>query len=197
MALNKPNKIIVHHTGGTDAQPLADSSNATAEQIDSWHKLRWPGFVSNIFFNKKGDYYHVGYHYVIEKDGKVVSCRHVSEEGAHTIGQNLSSIGICLSGNFDVTMPTLKQQTSFIMLFHDLKKLYPEYNLSKSTIYPHRKYANKTCYGLNLSDTYFNNLIMDKTTQPVIVELQTQVVQLLTQLYALIKNKRYSNKEIK
>ena len=59
--MNKPLFIILHHSGGTDANPLEDTSNQTVSDINEWHKER--GFpVSSMGF-------HVGYQYVIEKDG--------------------------------------------------------------------------------------------------------------------------------
>ena len=195
MDLNKPNKIIVHHTGGTDKEPMADSSYATAQDIDVWHKERWPGFTSKVFKNNKGEFYHVGYHIVIERDGTIVHCRALNEEGAHTIGQNKSSIGVVLSGNFDRTKPTKAQEKSFRKVFNHIISIYPK--ITGNDIYPHRKYANKTCYGLNLSDTYFQELLKVKDEQPVVVDLQRQVVQLATQTLSLLTKKRYSKRQIK
>lgn len=43
----------------------------------------------------------VGYHYVIERYGKVQPCRHVDAVGSHTPGHNLRSVGICLAGGTD------------------------------------------------------------------------------------------------
>lgn len=141
--MNKPTVIITHHTGGTDAAPLADSSNATVKDVDSWHKLRWPGFVS-----RKG--YHVGYHYFINKKGEVTQTRDHDEEGAHCIGMNNKSIGVCFAGNFDLTMPTDAQMLAWYHLYGSLLKQYPNI-----PTYPHRKYATKTCHGRLLSDDYF------------------------------------------
>jgi hypothetical protein len=53
--MNKPTVIITHHFGGTDANPLADSSNATVQDVDSWHKARWPGFISEMIESGVGD----------------------------------------------------------------------------------------------------------------------------------------------
>lgn len=188
--LNKPTKIIVHHFGGTDANPLADSSNATTQDVDSWHKARWPGFTSSKFKNDKGRFYHVGYHFIIEKDGKVVQCRDITEEGAHCIGQNLTSIGICFAGNFDITTPTKAQLTAF----KDLMKM-PVLKDLRNVIFPHRKYATKTCFGLKLADTYFTDVL--KTTDQIdtYTDLQLRVIQLLNQLYSITKNKRLSSRE--
>lgn len=191
--LNKPNKIIVHHFGGTDKEPLADSSNATAQDVDMWHRARWPGFTSRVFRNKIGELYHVGYHYIIEKDGTVVQCRALTEEGAHCIGQNRSSIGIALAGNFDATRPTINQERAFKKLFNEIVAQYP--SITKHDLYPHRRYATKTCFGNNLPDDYFTLLLKPEDEQAVIKELQARLMQLLTQLYSLLLNKRMSSKE--
>lgn len=191
--LNRPNKIIVHHTGGTDAQPLADSSKATAQDIDAWHKLRWPGFTSLVYKNDKGKFYHTGYHFVIEKDGKIVPCRAMNEEGAHCIGQNTSSIGVNLAGNFDLTLPTQAQKNSFKKVFKLIQAAYP--NITEHDIYPHRRYATKTCYGNNLSDTYFTELLKPTNDEEVLKVLRERIVQLTSQLKSLISKKRMSKRE--
>ena len=81
-----------------------------------------------------------------------------TDEGAHTIGKNNSSIGICLAGNFDATLPTTEQIAS-------LKKLLIEkmrqYNLSADAIVPHRTFAVKTCYGKRLTDSWARDLVTD------------------------------------
>lgn len=143
--MNTPDKIIIHHSGGTDANPLADTSNQTAEIIKSWHLQKgWSD---------------IGYNWVIEKTGKVVKGRDEDKDGAHTIGQNSSSIGICVVGNFDATYPTKEQETSLSKLMLDIITRYPA--ITKEAIYPHRKYAVKTCYGNHLKDDWAKNLIKE------------------------------------
>lgn len=165
---NKPTVIITHHTGGTDAQPLADSSNATVSAIDSWHKLRWPGFTSRAGW-------HVGYHYVIEKDGKLTQTRQHDEEGAHCVGMNRSSIGVCFAGNFDLTMPTEAQLLVWDELYKKIEKEFPGI-----PTFPHRKYARKTCHGRNLSDDFFQRRNQITTLRQRIAQLQAQLTALLT-----------------
>ena len=192
--INKPTKIIVHHFGGSDAAPLSDSSNATAQDVDSWHKLRWPGFTSTQFKNDKGEFYHVGYHFVIEKNGKTVQCRGMDEEGAHVIGQNTSSIGVSLAGNFDLTVPTKAQERAFVKLYAKIIAAYP--NINAQTIFPHRKYANKTCYGNNLKDDHFNLLVMtDESKADISASLMEQISMLKSKILALLTSKRYSANE--
>jgi hypothetical protein len=53
-------------------------------EIDQWHRQR--GFDR------------IGYHKVIRRDGTVEDGRPLEVPGAHTLGENADSIGICLVG---------------------------------------------------------------------------------------------------
>lgn len=140
--MNKPVKIIVHHTGGTDLNPLADTSHHTAKMIKKWHLAKgWDD---------------IGYNWVIERDGNVVKGRDESKSGAHTVGHNSNSIGICLSGNFDATLPTKAQEASLKKL---LVEVMQRYNIKSDAIYPHRRFAKKTCFGNKLSDDWARLLV--------------------------------------
>ena len=147
--MNIPRYIIVHHSGGSDADPLSDSSNFTFQQCNELHKRQFD-FISSLG-------YYVGYHYFIEKSGKLYQARAESDEGAHTIGKNNSSIGICLAGNFDATLPTEEQKATLKTL---LERLCEKYNISEQNIVPHRTFAVKTCYGRKLSDTWAQELAL-------------------------------------
>lgn len=139
--MKKREYIIIHHTGGSDADPYADTSHHTVSMVDSWHK--------KIGFNKSKLGYYVGYHYFIEKDGKVTQCRMHDETGCHTVGYN-QCIGICLAGNFDATLPSNEQIASTVKLLKQLKQ-------PNTKIVPHRKFApHKTCYGSKLADNYWD-----------------------------------------
>ena len=162
--MNKPEYIIVHMSGGTDANPLADTSNHTMEMVNAWHKAKgWDG---------------IGYNWFIEKDGKLVKGRDENKVGAHTIGYNDKSIGICLAGNFDATLPTAEQTET-------LKKLLIEktaqYNIPKEKIVPHRTFASKTCYGRKLSDTWARDLITI-TPKSVILKRLEELTKLVLAL---------------
>jgi N-acetylmuramoyl-L-alanine amidase len=150
-----PYFLIVHHSGGTDQDPKADSSNYTVEQCDSDHKSR--GFPRSSLG------YYVGYQYFIYKDGIVKKCREDTEIGAHTNqivngkSMNAQSIGICLAGNFDTTLPTEAQKQALARL---LKEKMVLWSIPVSNIYPHRHYATyKSCYGDLLSDTWARELV--------------------------------------
>lgn len=148
MDQNKPLYLIVHHTGGSDADPLNDSSGFTFKQCDALHKAKW-NFKSTLGF-------YVGYHYYIEKDGTLYQARADNEEGAHTVGYNLHSIGICLAGNFDATLPTEAQKKTLQKL---LIQKSQQYGISIPNVLPHRKFANKTCFGSKLPDEWAQDLM--------------------------------------
>lgn len=169
--LNRPTVVITHHTGGTNQDPSADTSNHTVRTINEWHKRLWPEFIS-----RKG--WHVGYHYFIDKDGELTQTRYHDEEGAHCIGMNKRSIGVCFAGNFDVTLPTLKQEVAWARLYSQLQREYPGLQT-----HPHRKYATKSCHGRRLRDDYF-------TVEQQRLRFTEIVRQLIIKLISTITGKR-------
>ena len=58
-----------------------------AKDIDQWHRDR--GFDC------------IGYHYVVLLDGTIQKGRPIERQGAHCVGHNLHSIGICYIGGLD------------------------------------------------------------------------------------------------
>jgi len=164
---NFPEFIIVHHTGGTDADPLADTSHHTFEIVKEWHLHKgWED---------------IGYHYFIEKDGKLTAGRKETYHGAHTVGYNEKSIGICLAGNFDQTMPTEAQEQALTSLMKDIRT---RYKIPIEKILPHRHFANKTCYGRRLADDWAQKLLGQKDYFP---EIKAEDEKLLTLIDEAIK----------
>ena len=136
MGVNIPNKIIVHHSAFLQkASQLA--------QINEWHKER--GFYQSALG------YFVGYHYLIAHDGTITQTKNINEEGCHTIGQNLQSIGVCMEGDFTQEMPTAKQEQ---MLGKLIVSLCDAHGIPYTAIEPHRKFSSTSCYGKKLGDNY-------------------------------------------
>jgi len=125
-------KIILHCSA-------SDLEGQTASMIDSWHKKR--GF-------KK-----IGYHYFIEKCGVRGIGRLENEIGAHVLGYNKSSIGICLAGEHNFTR---YQFNALYSLLIELKQRYP-----KATLHGHKEFTDKkTCpnFEYDLFRAYWNSL---------------------------------------
>lgn len=166
--------IIIHHTGGTTANPKADSSNYSVRDCDRDHKQR---------FNMKSSLgWYVGYTYYIDKNGVVIKTREEGEEGAHTVGYNKRSVGICLAGNFDVTLPTLQQ-------IEALRKLIPEvmkrHNIPLQNVVPHRLFAQKTCFGSKLPNDWAQKILIKE--EPDREEVKKQIGEILDGVQELIK----------
>lgn len=119
------NKIILHCSATREGQHF------TVEDIDQWHKAR--GFAK------------IGYHYVIYLDGSVHKGRAESLIGAHTLGHNSASIGICYIGGLDAKgnpkdTRTEVQRKALVNLVQELKAKYP-----KATVHGHKEFAAKAC----------------------------------------------------
>lgn len=113
-------EIIVH----CSATP--EGKDFTVKDIDLWHRQR--GFAG------------IGYHYVIYRDGKIHNGRDINTIGAHCVGHNAHSIGICYIGGMDAANKqaadtrTEAQHKSLLALLVRLCKLYP-----KAKLYGHRE----------------------------------------------------------
>lgn len=133
------NEIIVH----CSATP--EGRNVTVKDIDTWHRQR--GFRC------------IGYHYVIYLDGSVHTGRPESQVGAHCLGHNSHSIGVCYIGGVAKDGKTPKdtrtdaQKESLIKLIKELKVKYP-----KATVHGHREYANKACPSFDVQKSDLINL---------------------------------------
>ena len=72
----------------------------------------------------------IGYHFYITRDGVLHHCRPVSEIGAHALGFNRHSIGICYEGGLDpegrpADTRTTAQRFALIDVLTILKHQYP------------------------------------------------------------------------
>lgn len=123
--MRKIDKIIVH------CSDTPEGRDVRAEEIRRWHKAKgWQD---------------IGYHYVIDLDGTIEAGRDIETAGAHTQGQNATSIGICYVGGADKNMQpkdtrTEAQKEALLALLRFLKWRYRD-----AKVYGHRDFANKAC----------------------------------------------------
>jgi N-acetylmuramoyl-L-alanine amidase len=93
---NRSTNLIVIHCAATPSGKSIGPNPAAS--IDAWHQARGfhrdPSFVRS--FNASLP--HIGYHFVIDLNGTVITGRHLDEIGAHAYQFNAHSIGICLVG---------------------------------------------------------------------------------------------------
>ncbi len=123
-------KIIIH---------CSASEFGDVALIDRWHRQR--------------GWRMIGYHYVIlngyrrkgryagRDDGLVEAGRPVEEVGAHCRGQNRTSIGVCLIGNY-----LFSEKQLFYALPELVKELMERFGLTLDDVYGHREFTRfKTC----------------------------------------------------
>ncbi len=125
-----PTKIIVHCAATPNGKKF------TIAQIDDWHRER--GFRRTKPGRAREWLTSVGYHFVIRLSGEVERGRDEDEVGAHTAGENVGSLGICLIGT-DRFTPA--QWAALGALIDDLKKRH-----AITSVLGHRDYNSaKEC----------------------------------------------------
>lgn len=139
--LKKIRFIAVHHS---------------QRKIDSVKRIK----DLHIKINKWED---IGYHWLIDKKGKLHQGRSEKFIGAHVLGHNKNSIGICLIGNFDEELPTKKQIQTLIKF---LKEKIKKHKIPIKNILGHKEFSDvtKTCPGKfvnmgEIRETLKNNVI--------------------------------------
>jgi len=123
--MRKIDKIILHCSATKEGQHF------TVEDITQWHKAR--GFAT------------IGYHYVIYLDGSVHRGRSEELIGAHCLGQNSTSVGICYIGGLDSKgnpkdTRTEAQKAALTKLVTELKGRY-----KNAKVHGHNEFAAKAC----------------------------------------------------
>lgn len=133
--MRRINEIIVHCSATPKGRDF------TVADITEWHKQR--GFKT------------IGYHYVVYRDGSVHAGRPIEQVGAHCVGHNANSIGVCYIGGLaaDGKTPedtrTIAQKDALVLLLNKLKRDFP-----LATIHGHRDFAQKACPSFDATKEY-------------------------------------------
>lgn len=128
--------IILHCTATPEGEDY------TVEQIRQMHLAR--GFSD------------IGYHFLIDREGKVHAGRPTAIAGAHCEGHNTRSIGVCYVGgcpkrttpnwqNTGKDTRTAAQRAALEKLVKELLKLYPG-----ATVHGHNEFAARACPSFNV-----------------------------------------------
>lgn len=133
--MNKPDFIILHHSKGKD-NIVRDFETIRKDHIE------------------KRNFDDIGYHKVIENindETKIISGRALFDSGAHSIGFNNTSIGVCVVGDYD-DHPLEVAKSDILLLL--LKSLMLVFDIDYTCVLGHREtYAyrgvpqEKTCPG--------------------------------------------------
>ncbi len=138
--------IILHHRAG----------EGNAESIHQSHLARgWSG---------------IGYHFYVRKSGEVFKGRPIGAVGAHTVGKNPVSIGVCFEGNYeaDTIMPKAQLKAGRELIGY-LKTLYP-----KAQVAEHKNFQATACPGRFFPFTKLCEGVCDMTTDEAIEIVQAK-----------------------
>lgn len=130
----KITEIIVHCTA------TREGKDYSVNQVREWHKAR--GFSD------------IGYHYLIHLNGGLEEGRNLSIAGAHCVGHNTNSIGVCYVGGLDSEgnpkdTRTREQKIALKTLLTSLRIAFPD-----AEIHGHCDFAAKACPCFDATEEY-------------------------------------------
>ena len=125
---------IILHCSATE-----EGKECSVDTIRDWHMSRgWDD---------------IGYHYIIYADGTINRGRDIDVIGAHTKGQNKSSVGICYIGGLIGGKPadtmTAHQELAFMELVFSLRSVF-----GWLPVNGHNEYSKKACPSFDVQEKY-------------------------------------------
>lgn len=124
----KPKKIIIHHSAGDDSGFL------------DWPSIR----RYHIDHNGWSD---IGYHVGIERVGdgyEALFGRPLDQQGAHALGHNKDSLGVCLVGDFSIAPPPEAQLAEAVRVVKMLMRIFA---IQPEAVLFHRDVNETECPG--------------------------------------------------
>ena len=134
-AMNGISKITVHHEGWK----VVDFSDkdTTADRIET---------IRAVHVRDRG-WGDIGYHYIVDRAGRVWEGRSIQYQGAHVSENNENNVGILVLGNFEKQAPTNEQLDA---LFRTAAKLRQTYRVQSAMVRSHQEIKATSCPGANL-----------------------------------------------
>jgi hypothetical protein len=140
--MRKIDEIIIHCTATRPDWWATRSLNQKVAEVKKWHT------------SPPNNWADIGYHFCLDRDGKIAEGRPVEKAGAHTKGHNANSIGIALFGGFGSSADDLfqdnftqEQEQALRSLILQLLERYGNLKISG-----HNEYANKACPGFRVKE---------------------------------------------
>lgn len=124
--------VTLHHEGWTPV--YFTDAQTTAERIE---------LVRSIHVDKRG-WGDLGYHFVIDRAGRVWEGRDVRFQGAHVKDHNEHNIGVMVLGNFEQQRPSSAQVEAMVGVVRTLAR---QYRISPHRVYTHQELRPTACPG--------------------------------------------------
>ena len=133
-------RITIHHQGAGEAKSRHE--NSVVADIDA------------IFGgHRRIGYADIGYHFVIDYDGRVWEGRSLAYAGAHVASQNDDNIGILALGNYNRQKPSAATVASLKGLVTALQQ---HYSIKPDQLFGHRELGASDCPGKHLYTSVVN-----------------------------------------
>lgn len=141
--MRKITEIIVHCTATRPEWWAAQPLEAKIAEVRRWHvsDRRWRD---------------IGYHFLIDRNGKIGNGRPLAQTGAHVQGRNTGTIGIALFGGHGSAETdafgdnfTRDQERALRSLLADLQR-----DFGPVPVTGHNQYSAKACPGFNVPRWY-------------------------------------------
>lgn len=139
-------RFVLHHT----AYPVTDAVKKLRGQASWKAAMRHARAAQRLHRHIRG-WNDVGYHYLIDWEGRILEGRPLDRLGAHVERHNTGSVGIVLMGDFSRQKPTAQQLAAAKAL---LRWLSWELKLSPKHIAGHHHMKFTACPGKNLNDPW-------------------------------------------
>jgi hypothetical protein len=152
------NKVILHCSATPDSFHPTDPSGLVYRSgglVRNWYYLdiydvrQWHVHDRNFF--------DVGYHYFIKRNGHIQQGRDINVEGAHCYGENRDSIGVCYAGT---NYPTPNQVLALRFL---AKQFEYDHGLEVFSWHCHNEFSLKSCPGFSFETLH--NLLLGRISQ--------------------------------
>jgi len=127
--------ITVHHDGMSVFTGSTDQATAARLELIRSSHTRSRGWAD------------IGYHFIVDRNGKVWEGRGIDWQGAHVKDHNEGNIGILALGNFDLQSPTSSQVEGVRKHVIAVMKAYSVPALRVKT---HQEWAATACPGKNM-----------------------------------------------
>jgi hypothetical protein len=134
--MNGIRRITVHHDG-MPGLFFSNDFNETASRIE---------LIRHRHRNNNG-WADIGYHFVIDRNGRVWEARSLKYQGAHVKDQNENNLGILVLGNFQIQKPKAAQIAA---LKNTIRHFRKKYKVPATNVYTHGELGQTTCPGAHL-----------------------------------------------
>lgn len=170
------NEIIIHCTATTPDFMKDMPSLAKVIEVKRWHV-------------EQNGWSNIGYHWLVDRDGRILPGRIEEVQGAHTKGRNHDSIGVALFGGYASNENddfsdhyTPEQDAALRNLLTEISERHDVYLISG-----HNQYAAKACPGFQVGDWLKSNPLISKPSTPKVAPKSDWITQLIQFIAELLK----------